>query len=457
MQTKSIHWSGRSNLMSRSAHSTPPIAEGFANTSPPVTPTSPPNNGPGTHPSAKSQAPQTPFPLTLFSNQPSTPRPPTSNVSLSLHHAIAAPFPSTPGRLSMSSRPVLRALFASSPSRAILRSAARTTTHRLPALAAHRPPPPPPFSTSASPAMAASYTPSPVLRAPRVTIACVQMAAGADKAANLSRAASLVSRAASTTGAKIVVLPECFNSPYGTNFFATYAEPLPRSPASQPPPADEAPSYHALAAMARDASVFLVGGSVPEREAATGRLYNTSLTFGPDGALLAAHRKVHLFDIDIPGKIAFKESEVLSAGDALTLVDLPGIGTIAVAICYDVRFPELATVAARRGAFALVYPGAFNLTTGALHWELLARARAVDNQLYVAVCSPARDMAASYHAWGHSMVVSPMAKVLAEAQEDEAIISAELVSEEIEEARRNIPLRTQRRFDVYPDVAQGKQ
>ncbi|KAM3560490.1 hypothetical protein ARSEF4850_003638 [Beauveria asiatica] len=317
----------------------------------------------------------------------------------------------------------------------------------------HRFPPPRAFSSSAARAMAASYTPSPVLKTPRVTIACVQLSSGPDKAANLDRAATQVARAATSSGAQIIVLPECFNSPYGTGFFPAYAEVLQPSP----PPPEQAPSFHALAAMARDNRVCLVGGSIPELDPATGRHYNTSLVFGPDGALLATHRKVHLFDIDIPGKITFKESEVLTAGDALTLVELPGYGTVAVAICYDVRFPELATVAARSGAFALIYPGAFNLTTGPLHWELLARARAVDNQLYVVMCSPARDMGASYHAWGHSMIVSPMAKVLAEAHEDETVVSAELVSDEIEEARRNIPLRTQRRFDVYPDVAQGKQ
>ncbi|EGX95899.1 nitrilase family protein (Nit3) [Cordyceps militaris CM01] len=344
------------------------------------------------------------------------------------------------------SKLVLRCL-ASSPKPGLICS--YRAARRIPAAAVPRSP----FSTVAARAMAASYTPSPVLQVPRVTIACVQLASGADKAANLAHAASQVAHAAASTGAKIVVLPECFNSPYGTGFFPTYAEVLQPSP----PAPDRAPSFHALAAMARDSAVFLVGGSIPELDPATGRHYNTSLVFGPDGALLAAHRKVHLFDIDIPGKITFKESEVLTAGDALTLVALPGYGTVAVAICYDVRFPELATIAARRGAFALIYPGAFNLTTGALHWELLARGRAVDNQIYVAMCSPARDMSAGYHAWGHSMVVSPMAKVLAEAQEHEAVISAELVSDEIEEARRNIPLRTQRRFDVYPDVAQGKQ
>lgn len=300
--------------------------------------------------------------------------------------------------------------------------------------------------------MAASYTPASVLKTPTVKIACIQLASGADKAANLAHAADKVATTSRDTGAKIIVLPECFNSPYGTQYFPDYAEVLQPSP----PSPEQAPSYHALSAMARDNGVYLVGGSIPELNPDTKKHYNTSLIFGPDGALLATHRKVHLFDINIPGKIRFEESEVLSPGNDVTLVDLPEYGTIGVAICYDVRFPELAIIAARKGAFALVYPGAFNLTTGALHWELLARGRAVDNQIYVAMCSPARNMDATYNAWGHSMVVSPMAKVLAEADEKEQVITAELVAADIEEARRNIPLRTQRRFDVYPDVAQGR-
>lgn len=130
---------------------------------------------------------------------------------------------------------------------------------------------------------------------------------------------------------------------------------------------------------------------------------------------------MHLFDIDIPGKITFRESDVLSPGNKITIVDLPEYGKIAVAICYDLRFPELAMVAARKGAFALIYPGAFNLVTGPLHWQLLARARAVDNELFVALCSPARDMEAAYNAWGHSLVADPMAEVLVEAGENEEI------------------------------------
>ena len=238
----------------------------------------------------------------------------------------------------------------------------------------------------------------------------------------------------------------------GTNYFPDYAEVLLPSPEAEP----AAPSFHALSKMARDNQVFLVGGSIPEFNPSTKKHHNTSLTFGPDGALLATHRKVHLFDIDIPGKISFHESDVLSPGNQLTLVDLPGYGRIAVAICYDVRFPELATIAARKGAFALIYPGAFNLTTGPLHWKLLAQARAVDNQIYVAMCSPARDMDASYHAYGHSMVVDPMANVVSEAEAEETVVEVELDSNKLEETRKNIPLNTQRRWDVYPDVSKGK-
>jgi len=131
-------------------------------------------------------------------------------------------------------------------------------------------------------------------------------------------------------------------------------------------------------------------------------------------------------------------------------------GKIGLAICYDIRFPESAMIAARQGAFLLVYPGAFNLTTGPLHWSLLGRARAVDNQIYVALCSPARDMNATYHAWGHSLVADPSAEILMEAGEKEDMVYADLTNETIESTRKGIPIYSQRRFDVYPDVSARK-
>ncbi|TPX17581.1 uncharacterized protein E0L32_012115 [Thyridium curvatum] len=325
---------------------------------------------------------------------------------------------------------------------------------------------PNPLSVSSSPrsffrTMAATTTAhAPVLKQP-VRLACVQLNATADKADNLRRAHDRVLESA-RNGAKIVVLPECFNGVYGCAHFPKYAEELLPSP----PTREQSPSFHALSAVAREAGVYLIAGSIPElvvaeeeeegAAEAKKRYYNTSLTFDPSGSLIATHRKVHLFDIDIPGKFTFRESDVLSPGNKLTVVDLPEYGKVGVAICYDIRFTEMALVAARRGAFALVYPGAFNLTTGPLHWRLQGQARAMDNQLYVALCSPARDMASDFHAYGHSMVVDPMAQVLAEAGEAEDIVYADLTGDKIEETRRSIPLRDQRRFDLYPDIAAGK-
>lgn len=274
---------------------------------------------------------------------------------------------------------------------------------------------------------------------------------GADKSANLSNARDKVLEAAKN-GAQIIVLPECFNSPYGCDYFPEYAETVLPSP----PTKEQSPSFHALSAMAIESKAYLIGGSIPELDPNTKKYYNTSLTFSPKGELLATHRKIHLFDISIPGKITFRESDVLSPGNDITTVDMPPYGKVGIAICYDIRFPELAMIAARKGCFALFYPGAFNTTTGPLHWKLQGQARALDNQLYVALCSPARDMNASYHAWGHTLICDPMAEVLVEAEEKETIVYAELNGDKITETRRNIPLSSQRRFDVYPDVSAEK-
>ncbi|KAF1955247.1 amidohydrolase [Byssothecium circinans] len=291
-----------------------------------------------------------------------------------------------------------------------------------------------------------------------VKLALVQLSCTADKARNLSHARTKVLEA-TRQGAKIVVLPECFNSPYGTKYFPKYAETLHPSP----PTEEQSPTFHALSKLAKEAGVYLVGGSIPELVEEPGsqgkegkdkddrkKYYNTNMTFSPSGDLIATHRKVHLFDIDIPGKIKFKESDVLSPGNKITLIDLPEYGRIALAICYDIRFPELATIAARKGAFLLLYPGAFNMTTGKLHWELQARARAMDNQVFVGLCSPSRDMQAEYNAWGHSVVVDPNAEVLGMLDEGEGVLVVELEEGRIEEVRKGVPLYRQRRFDVYP-------
>jgi omega-amidase len=164
--------------------------------------------------------------------------------------------------------------------------------------------------------------------------------------------------------------------------------------------------------------------------------------------MIAKHRKVHLFDIDVPGKICFKESETLSPGKDFTTFDTPYC-KIGIGICYDIRFPELAYIYSDLGCKLLVYPGAFNMTTGPAHWELLQRSRAIDNQLYVASVSPARDEKASYVAWGHSTVVSPWGEVVETSEHEETIVYCDIKTDYVDEVRSQIPIRSQKRNDLY--------
>ncbi|KAE9389739.1 carbon-nitrogen hydrolase [Gymnopus androsaceus JB14] len=269
---------------------------------------------------------------------------------------------------------------------------------------------------------------------------------GADKSANLKHAHEMVMKAASAKP-DLIVLPECFNSPYGHVHFPVYAEKVGFTPGE---PYDvertESESVKMLS------STWLIGGSIPERDPKSDNVYNTCTVYNPQGELVAHHRKVHLFDIDIPGKIKFKESETLTGGSTLNFFDTE-FARIGLGICYDIRFPELAMISARQGCHVLIYPGAFNMTTGPMHWELLQRARANDNQVFFSMCSPARDLTAGYHAWGHSLVADPLGKVLCEAKEDEEILYTDIDPNVFHEARTGIPVTTQRRFDVYPDVS----
>ncbi|XP_074157115.1 omega-amidase NIT2 [Sminthopsis crassicaudata] len=264
-------------------------------------------------------------------------------------------------------------------------------------------------------------------------LALIQLRVSSVKADNLTRAGEFIKKAANQ-GAKIISLPECFNSPYGAKFFPEYAEPIPGE------------CTRRLSDLAKECQVYLIGGSIPEED--DGKFYNTCTVFGPDGALLAKHRKLHLFDIDIPGRIRFQESETLSAGDSLSIFETPYC-KVGVGICYDIRFAELAQIYSQRGCQLLVYPGAFNLTTGPAHWELLQRGRAVDNQVFVATASPARDVDSSYVAWGHSTVVSPWGEILAQADTDETIVYANIDLKKLLEVRQQIPVLSQKRADLY--------
>ncbi|CDK24071.1 unnamed protein product [Kuraishia capsulata CBS 1993] len=284
-------------------------------------------------------------------------------------------------------------------------------------------------------------TDSELLKKP-LKVVLLQIKAGFDKTKNLQNAASFLEKAMNQyPDADLAVLPECFNSPYSVSEFANYAENIPNGESTQ-----------FLSSLAKKHEVMLVGGTIPEL-GDDSKIYNTSVTFNREGEIIGKFRKIHLFDIDIPGGITFKESITLTGGDELITLNLPGFGSMGEGICYDARFPELAAISARKGCFGMVYPGAFNTVTGPLHWHLLAKARAVDNQMFVIFCSPSRDTDFSYHAYGHSLVVDPNGKILAEAQEGDEIVYAELDPEVLVRTRASIPVTTQRRFDVYTDVA----
>lgn len=272
----------------------------------------------------------------------------------------------------------------------------------------------------------------------KFNIALCQLMVTADKAANIARAKRAIEDAADK-GARLVLLPEIWNSPYSNDCFPVYAEDIDAG-------GDAAPSISMLSEVARNKKITIVGGSVPERSGDC--IYNTCCVFGTDGKIKGKHRKIHLFDIDIPGKINFMESKTLTAGETPTIVDTD-VGRIGIGICYDIRFQELAILYASRGAHLLCYPGAFNMTTGPLHWELLQRARAVDNQLYVATCAPARDASSGYVAWGHSTLCGPFGEVLATTEHEETTIMAEIDYSIIETRRTSLPLGKQRRGDLY--------
>jgi omega-amidase len=192
-----------------------------------------------------------------------------------------------------------------------------------------------------------------------------------------------------------------------------------------------------------------VGGSIPEVDD-NKNYYNTSLVFDKQGAMIAKYRKAHLFDIDIPGKVTYKESAIFAPGDQMVVFDTE-FCKMGIAICYDIRFPELALLMAKKGAKVLFYPSNFTMATGPLHWELLLKCRALDNQTYVAGCSQVKytDDPNVYQSWGHSTIVDPMGKVLESCEFEEKVLYTDIDLDYLDSVRNQIPNKAQKRYDIY--------
>ena len=268
----------------------------------------------------------------------------------------------------------------------------------------------------------------------KIKIAAIQMSTVADKMENVRTVKTYLEKI-KDENPDFVILPEMFCCPYQTENFPIYAE------------EEGGPIWQQLSAYAKQYGVYLIGGSMPEKDA-EGNVYNTCYVFDREGKQIGKHRKVHLFDIDVKGGQTFKESDTLTAGDSDTVFDTE-FGKIGVMLCFDIRFPELSRMMVNDGAKVIFVPAAFNMTTGPAHWELSFRTRALDNQIYMVGCAPARDVSAGYISWGHSIVTDPWGRVTGMLDENEGILLAELDMDYEEQVREELPLLKSRRKDIY--------
>ena len=260
---------------------------------------------------------------------------------------------------------------------------------------------------------------------PTVVAAVAQMTSTADVERNLSTAERLVAEAAAR-GARLVALPENFA------FLRSTGDPAPEAQAL------DGPWVRRMAAAARAHATTLLLGSIAERSAEAGKIHNTSVLLGPDGGTLAVYRKIHLFDIDLPGLEHLKESREVAPGRDVVVADTP-VGRLGLSICYDVRFPELYRALARAGARVLAVPAAFTDRTGKDHWEVLLRARAIENLAYVVAPAQTGVHGKGRASHGHALIVDPWGAILAQVPDGEGIAVAELDFDRQDRLRRELP------------------
>jgi deaminated glutathione amidase len=268
--------------------------------------------------------------------------------------------------------------------------------------------------------------------------AAIQLNSSGDKARNLEGAERLV-RDAAADGAELVVLPEKWNVLGDAEALREGAERL------------SGPTIAAASSWACELGIHLVAGSIAEQVEGAEKLFNTSVLIGPDGELYARYRKIHMFDVDVGG-VSYRESETEEPGQEIVSAvlgpALPGV-TLGMTVCYDLRFPELYRILAVRGATVLTVPSAFTYETGKDHWEVLLRARAIENQAFVIAPNQVGEAPPHYRSYGHSMLVDPWGEVLATAAHGECFVAADLDLEAEERVRATLPSLANRRPAAY--------
>ena len=271
--------------------------------------------------------------------------------------------------------------------------------------------------------------------AEKLRVACVQMTSRSDKAANLETADRLVARAAAT-GADVVVLPEKWNAIGDAELYHATAEPL-----------EGGESAAAMSAWASNHGITLVGGSIAERREGREKLSNTSIVFDPEGRVAAVYRKIHLFDVEVGG-VVYRESEAEEPGDEPVVCEAED-WKIGLSVCYDVRFPELYRILALEGAELVTVPAHFTTPTGKDHWHVLLQARAIENQLYVAAAAQIGETLPGKPAYGRSLIVDPWGLVVAQAADEETVVSAELDRAHLRDIRAKLPSLANRQANAY--------
>ena len=271
--------------------------------------------------------------------------------------------------------------------------------------------------------------------ADRLRVACVQLNSSNVKAENLEKAERLVARA-SATGADIVLLPEKWNAIGSAETLRANAEPL-----------EGGETVEAMSGWARRHGITLVGGSITERREGREKLSNTCLVFDPSGDVVGVYRKIHMFDVEVGGHV-YRESEAEEPGEETLICEAEG-WRLGLSVCYDLRFPELYRILALEGAELITVPAAFTLYTGKDHWELLLRARAVENQCYVAAANEWGEHEGGKASYGRSMIVDPWGVVVAQAADEDTVIAAELDKAHMERVRRSLPSLANRQPAAY--------
>jgi predicted amidohydrolase len=262
--------------------------------------------------------------------------------------------------------------------------------------------------------------------------AAIQMLASDDKAANLADAECWV-REAARRGARVIALPEVFIWRGEKKRERESAETIP------------GPTSMAMAQLARELAVYLLAGSILEAIEGSEKAYNTSLLFDPTGAVCASYRKIHLFDVDLANGVSLRESATREYGESIVVARTDQC-VMGLTVCYDLRFPELYRALTREGAQIVFVPSAFTAYTGQAHWESLLRARAIENQLYVIAPDQFGKSPRSFETHGHSMIVDPWGRVVAELPNAAGVITAEVDLDYLAKVRSELPALQHRRL-----------